>query len=190
MDRIICIVGESGSGKSTVAEFLEKEGYNYIQSYTTRPQRRKGELGHIFVDMNKYIADKKEGDIVAETYFNNNYYWSTKTQYQNKGKSVYTVDAKGSKELKEKIEDAEVISIFLKCEERTRIERMYWRKYNYITPEEKAKVNEIRNLEDFDEDIVDRIKNDRQVFKIVSCDYVVDANRSIEEVLEDVKSLI
>ena len=29
-DKIICLVGESGSGKSTIAELLEKEGYNYI----------------------------------------------------------------------------------------------------------------------------------------------------------------
>lgn len=29
MDKIICLVGESGSGKSTIAELLEKDGYNY-----------------------------------------------------------------------------------------------------------------------------------------------------------------
>ncbi len=47
-DIIICLVGESGSGKSTIAELLEKEGYNYIKSYTTRKPRYKGERGHIF----------------------------------------------------------------------------------------------------------------------------------------------
>lgn len=38
--------------------------------------------------------------------------------------------------------------------------------------------------------VTDRIKHDREAFKIVECDYSVDANRYVEEVLKDIKSLI
>jgi Guanylate kinase len=59
MSKIICISGESGSGKTTIAELLEKRGYNYIESYTTRPMRFQDEEGHIFVNMDRYNKDKK-----------------------------------------------------------------------------------------------------------------------------------
>ncbi|MDV7402737.1 hypothetical protein RZS08_65550, partial [Arthrospira platensis SPKY1] len=78
-DKIICLCGESGSGKTTIAELLEKEGYNYIQSYTTRKARFEGEKGHIFVDeppMDSTGIPEEENfvdtdDMIAYTYFDN-----------------------------------------------------------------------------------------------------------------------
>jgi guanylate kinase len=55
MDKIICLVGPSGSGKTTVARGLEKEGYNIIQSYTTRKPRFEGEWGHTFIEEYKLL---------------------------------------------------------------------------------------------------------------------------------------
>ena len=35
-----------------------------------------------------------------------------------------------------------------------------------------------------------RIEKDEEIFKVVKCDYTVDANRELEEVLEDVIGII
>lgn len=176
MSKIICISGESGSGKTTIAELLEKRGYNYIESYTTRPMRFQDEEGHIFVDMDKYNEDKKSGNMVAETFFNGNYYWTLKEQYESGEKSVCVMDARGSDDLKQK--ELNCLCIFLKCDEKTRKNRMYLRKYGY----------KINNILDFE--IENRIEHDRDEFKIVRCDYVVDSNRSIDEVFRCIKTII
>ncbi|MBC2582741.1 AAA family ATPase [Clostridium sp. DJ247] len=188
MDKIICLVGESGSGKSTIAELLEKGGYNYIQSYTTRPPRYEKEKGHIFVhNIEGYalegFVDKKE-DLIAYTVFNGYEYWTTKEQYRNKGVSIYVIDVVGMKELKEKVKDADIVVIYLKADESVRATRMYQRKNN-LNPLISA-----TNVLQYDKDILDRLSYDRKAFKLIPCDYVVDANRRVEEVLIDVESIL
>jgi len=168
-NRIIALVGESGSGKSTIAELLGKEGLKNIQSFTTRKPRYEGEKGHIFTTKKQYECNKANNTIVAETLFDGNYYWTTKGQLN--GECVYIIDPVGVKELKEKVKDVEIVVIYLKCYAPDRYERMKLRGDSIETSRE-------------------RIKHDKEAFKIVSCDYCIDANRSIEEVLKDVKSII
>lgn len=177
MDKIICIVGESGSGKSTIAERLEEEGYNYIQSYTTRKKRYDGEKGHIFVDIATYdeFASKKDL-VIAYTYFNSNHYWATRDQYRSKGVSVYVVDPIGVEKIKQEIQDAQIIVLYLKTDKEIRIDRMCLRKHN--------KLNVI------DEDILQRIEHDSKMFNIIRCDYVIDGNRSKESIFNDVIKVI
>lgn len=173
MDRIICLVGESGCGKSTVAEALEKEGYNYIQSYTDRPKRNPNEKGHIFIDISydKWVAEHKNSEIIAETFFDKHHYWSIREQYKDKGISIYTVDPRGVQDLKRFIDDAEIVAVYLRCDESNRILRM-----------------RIDNRTE--ESIITRIDNDRETFKIVECDYTIDANKSLEQVVDLVKCII
>lgn len=40
------------------------------------------------------------------------------------------------------------------------------------------------------DEIVERVERDREIFSTCKCDYAVDANRSIEEVLADIKEII
>lgn len=173
MDKIICLVGESGCGKSSVAEKLERYGYNYILSYTDRKKRIKDEKGHIFIDVSyeTWISMHKDSEIIAETIFDKHHYWSTKDQYKNKGISVYTVDPRGVKDLRKLKNDIEIIAIYLKCDEINRISRMK---------------RDNRTLES----INNRIKNDREAFRIVECDYVIDANKELEKVVETVREII
>jgi guanylate kinase len=52
---LFLLVGRSASGKSTVANMLEEQhGYKQVSSYTTRPPRYEGEVGHIFVNENEF----------------------------------------------------------------------------------------------------------------------------------------
>lgn len=191
MDKIVCLVGESGSGKSTIAELLEKEGYNYIQSYTTRKPRFLGEKGHIFVDDEVLLRDFKTEDnklvpkenIIAYTYFGGAHYWATKEQYIDKGTSVYIIDPVGVKELKEKIKDAEITAVYLKVDRNERFARMKHRA-------EETNPSEISKKTITISDIEKRLNYDKEAFKIVQCDYVVDGNREIKEIIRDINSLI
>ncbi|MFL0196925.1 AAA family ATPase [Clostridium sp. WILCCON 0269] len=204
MDKLICLVGESGSGKSTMATLLEKEGYNYIRSYTTRKPRHEGERGHIFVDIVPSITvdNGKEGfegaldeeNIIAYTFFDKAHYWSTKEQYQGKGTSIYIIDPTGVKYLKEKVKDAEIMVIYLKADERKRKARIINRgceKIKFVpSSRNQQKRMRMQIKTTTQQEVYRRIKYDRDVFKIIKCDYVIDANRSIEEVLEDIKRII
>lgn len=188
-DKIICLVGESGSGKTTIAELLEKEGYNYIQSYSTRKPRYEGERGHIFVDtvptvLNTHGFSKEDiskAGIIAYTYFDNAHYWATREQYQGKGTSIYIIDVAGVKELKEIIKDAEIIVIYLKATRIARVARMLQREgYDLCVP----------TPVDIYEKIDQRATHDAKAFKDIKYDYAVNANNDIDEVLEDIKAIL
>jgi len=176
LDKIVCLVGESGSGKSTVVECLEREGYNYIKSYTTRPKRSENENGHIFVDeeyfKNKYNNERFKEKLIAYTEFNEYKYWSTEEQYKDKGISVYTVDPSGASELKNNTKNCEVIVIYLRVDAEERFNRM-----------EKSRGRD---------HALNRLNYDRKVdiFNIIPCDYVVNGNRTIEEIVKDIKGII
>lgn len=187
-DRLILLIGASGSGKTTLAKELEKEGYNIIHSYTTREPREVGEWGHTFIGVD-WIKGESETNLV---YFRNilenevirkdeviafkelysQCYFATKNQYQGKGTSIYVIDPEGAEQVRENVKDAEIVTIFLMADEETRRRRMVEddkRKYPLVT---------------------DRLRTDYKIFSKCKCDYVVDANRSTEEVLADVKEII
>lgn len=176
MDEIICLVGESGSGKSTIAELLEKEGYNYIKSYTTRPRRSEDEKGHIFVDeeyfKNKYEESNYKVELIAYTEFHGYRYWSTKEQYKNKGISIYIVEPVGAQELKTYIKDCKIIIIYLKADREERFKRM---------ERVRGKQQALKRL---------AYDSDSHIFNLIYCDYVVDANRSINDTVADVRKII
>lgn len=205
MDKIICLVGESGSGKTTLCQELEKGGYNIIKSYTTRKPRHEGEYGLIFTTRGKtaraegikYIYKRhldsaiqfslsSSKNIIAYTFYDGEHYFATKEQYQGKGTSIYVIDPVGIQELLKKVKDAEIAVIYLKTERWIRACRMWHRKYKNspsIWPEP-------HDWGDIDGEIKQRINHDRKAFEIVQCSFAVDANRKVEEVLEDIKEII
>lgn len=174
-DKLILLVGPSGSGKTTIAKELEKEGYNVIQSYTTRPPRKPGEWGHIFVnDIALEELYDKQDTIIAFQMLYGNAYWATKDQYQGKGKgtSIYVIDPKGAEQVRQNVKDAEVVTIYLTCDTNTLKQRM-------LRDQSRAGIL-----------INDRIRHDKEIFSTCKCDYVVDANREVDEVLTDIKQVI
>lgn len=182
-DKIICLVGASGSGKTTLAKELEKQGYNIIQSYTTRKPREENEWGHTFID-----SVIKNNGIYIETstrryykdfmiaYFNDydkgEHYFATKEQYQRKGTSVYIVDPKGAEQVHENVKDVEVVTIFLNA---------YW---------ETCRTRMFTDTRRTPKQTIERVDRDVIMFEVVKCDYSVDANRETKEVLKDVVKII
>lgn len=194
MDKIICLVGPSGSGKTTIAKELEKDGYNVIQSYTTRKPRYEGEWGHIFVPKNT-INHVNKWDLMAIKELYGDYYWSTKEQYIGKGTSIYVVDPEGAEQVKETVQLSPVITIFLMADEETREARLLYRTLIREGLSEKeakntAEIRLLRNENIATTDIPERIEKDKKIFKTCKCDYVVDANRELKEVVEDIKEII
>lgn len=176
-DCLVLLVGPSGSGKTTITKELEKEGYNIIHSYTTRPPRKPDEWGHIFIEKPHFESQedylKYKYDINKIAFFDGygDIYFATRDQYQGKGTSIYAITPEEAKQVQKDVTDAEVITIYLVCDADIRIERM-------LLDGRKPR------------EIIERLEKDNKIFAKCKCDYIVDANRELLEVLADIKDII
>lgn len=168
MKKVFLIVGESGSGKSSIINELEERGYTAVQSYTTRPPRFEDETGHIFITEEEYIEFRNAGEIVAYTLFDGSHYFSTHQQLIEN--QLYIIDKDGIDYLKENVTDIEFITIYIKVDKQTRIDRMYKRG-------DKKDV------------IVKRMINDLSKFKGLEFDYAIP-NNNLQESTDLVEYII
>jgi guanylate kinase len=181
-DIIVAIIGKSGSGKSEIVKRYYDKGLNVIQSYTDRPQRYNNEWGHIYINTEEVVKYKE--DMIAYTFFDGHHYFATRNQYREKGITFYVIDPRGVVELRDKITDAELKFIYISVDENIRIERMVKRSLEkLINPTEK----EVQALY---EAVGNRANYDREAFKIIPCDYVVDNNGSLTDTLSSIDSII
>nr|WP_091014417.1 AAA family ATPase [Paenibacillus amylolyticus] len=120
--KVFCIMAYSGAGKTEVVKELEKDGYNVLQSYTTRPQRHENEWGHKFCNNEEYEKFKSKDEIAAYSLIEGNHYFATKQQLFSS--DIYVVDPVGIEDLKERILDVEFVVIYLKVDKKTRMSRM------------------------------------------------------------------
>ena len=206
-DIILCLIGESGSGKTTIAKEMFDNGFNVIQSYTTRIPRSNNEWGHTFITKEELIKQKQikynpnicdldsaisfslqlDDNVVAYTLYKDNYYWTTKDQYKNKGITFYVVDQQGYEALKTKINDAEIISIYLQASKETRFNRMLDRYHE--DNESNLEFNHASSQTGIDQ-AKERIEYDICHFYNMQYDYVIDANKDIKYVLAEINNII
>lgn len=120
-DTLYLFVGKSSSGKTTVANFLEqKHGLKQVNSYTTRPPRYEGEIGHIFVNDTEF---DNLGELVAYTEYNGFRYGTTAEQLDQC--QIYVVDVPGVKTLLERYKtDRKIVILYFSTTVCTRINRM------------------------------------------------------------------
>lgn len=183
MKNIYLIVGKSGSGKDTIVNNLcEQAGYKRLVSYTTRPPRNdvNDKKSHIFATVNDYKRMRKNGDIIAETYYNGNYYWATRQQADKS--DLYIIDPAGVTSIKRQYFDKHIVVIYIDASEKTRKARMKQRGDKQKDIRKRIKNDEIdfnAQLLKFDE----RVSNDNvdlqsvvtQVNAIM-CEYEAMAN--------------
>lgn len=122
MDNTLYLfVGKSASGKTTVANFLEKKhGIKQVNSYTTRPPRYEGEIGHVFVNNTEF---DNLGEMVAYTEYNGFRYGTTAEQLDQC--QIYVVDVPGVKTLLERYKtNRKIVILYFSTNVCTRINRM------------------------------------------------------------------
>ena len=195
-DTIIALVGPSGAGKSTVAKMLEEQGYNVIKSYTSRLPRGPDEWGHRFVmqpwrkleeggvtwvNLWEGVADWRQA--IAYTVYNGAAYFALPEDYRGKGISIYIVDPSGVESLRREVRDAKVVAVYLQAGEMERQRRLWTRRY-------RPRKGDFPAFCKFHDEAWERVRLDRDIFRAVSCDYVVNANGSPEDTLELVKKVI
>ena len=118
---LFLFVGRSASGKTTIADILEqKYGHKQVYSYTTRPARHDGEIGHVFVSEEEF---SNLGELVAYTEYNGYKYGTTAEQLDEC--SIYVVDVPGVETLLQKYKTNRPICIlYFDATAYTRITRM------------------------------------------------------------------
>lgn len=137
-----------------------------------------------------------KGEMIAffNDYSKNEIYFATKEQYQGKGTSIYTVDPDGAEQVKRNVTDAEVVTIFLMADEGIRARRLRDRAYEsrgilcYIP---MGKLEEFQKAKhDIRGEVENRLMKDIEIFSTCKCNYAVDGNRSIKEVVANIKEII
>lgn len=120
-NTLYLFVGKSASGKTTVANFLEKKhGFKQVNSYTTRPHRYEGEIGHVFVSDEEF---DNLGEMVAYTEYNGHRYGTTAEQLDQC--QIYVVDVPGVKTLLERYKtNRQIMILYFGANICTRIHRM------------------------------------------------------------------
>ena len=170
---IYLILGHSGSGKSTIRNALTSHGIKKIITYTTRPPRvsEVDGIDYNFIDQELFKKMDQDNLFIGTTCYVGNYYSTLKEDLEkNNNKDsdcVIVVDKKGVLAIKKEFANAR--SIYLKCSRETLRDRMIKRNDHANDIEKRLDV-----LEDLDP----------------YADYIIDADRDIDSVFEDVISLI
>lgn len=170
--KTLVLVGPSGCGKSTIARELDG---NIIQSYTTRKPRFEGERGHTFISdfkiKGQYIEFKNNGgyelinnnEIVAYVKLYGEHYFSLYKQFKHDELNIYILNPSSIWMVEDYLDDVVVIYLSV-CES----------------------VREERGLDRYGS----RLEEDSEEFRKCKCNWVVDNNRPLNDVLKDIRGIL
>ena len=124
------VCAKSFTGKDYIVDKMCKDfNMSKVVSKTTRKPRYEGENTHVFVT--KEQALKEVPNSLADTYFDNNYYYTDLESVNNK--DFYIIDPNGIKNFKyDLIKDRDVISCYIDCNFWTRLKHSIKRKDGII----------------------------------------------------------
>ena len=127
--RVICLVGQIASGKTTLARYLEQNGFERIVTYTTRPPREGESDGkdYIFLPESDFIERLEEGFFAEHTDYNAEfghvYYGTSKESLETPGDihKVIVLNPAGIMALKEARYD--IFVVYLDFDQETLMRR-------------------------------------------------------------------
>ena len=172
MFNIIILIGESASGKSTLEKELVNRGFNKIISYTTRPIRQNETNGidYHYISKEDFLNKLHEGFFAEHTIYNEWFYGIATEDCIND--AIAVVEPHGFRQLAQ-MDGINVISFYIKVDERERLIRMVKRGDNLL-------------------EVFRRIFSDQGVFQFIDqeVDYVIDNNSNINNSIDEIVKLI
>lgn len=169
MFHIFVICGESGSGKDTLANRLAKAGFKKIKGTSTRPMRAGESQGnpYNFLDKETFLKEYKENKIIVHNQIYGYHYGIHKDEFAEETIYIVILNPKGIEDITKEFGKENVTGIYLTCPENTRIKRM-------------------TDRGDTQENILNKIKADREIFKSAywCCDYKIDSTNEREDFVE------
>lgn len=169
MNKIFCIMGKSSSGKDTIYNLIknqfEFENLLSVVTYSTRPMR-DGEIQdetYHFISMDKMNELEKNGELIERRDYNTvNGIWSYATGiscFKHNNNHLIITTPIAYKEMQDKINDFELIPIYIEVNDYIRLTRALNR--------EKMNENEnyaevcrrfLSDADDFSEEILEKLK--------------------------------
>ena len=174
--KIIALVGPSGSGKTTIAEkLLKTDQFEKPISYTTRMRRdTETDSAYYFVDLPTFQNLKDNGEIFESTMYSGCAYGSSKHEVEkilNSGKNVVIpIDMCGAMGIKSTFDNA--VTIYVNRNKKLLLQALLERN---ITNEDK--INRI-------------ISMDAEERNSDLCDYIVNNNANIDDVINEILSIV
>lgn len=92
MRKIILLIGESGAGKTTIGYELQKQGFKYLKSYTTKPKLTDTN-DHTYVTAEEF---EHISDMVCKDKYGDYWYGATKEQIDDS--DIYVINPGGARQ--------------------------------------------------------------------------------------------
>lgn len=151
MAKRIIICGQAASGKDVLRKRLEKLGYDYALSYTTRPPRENEAEGTDY----RFIAELEaqrmiwDGEFYEWVRFNDWIYGTTREQFETK--NLFIMTPRGLEHLKPH-DRAESFIIFIDIAEKIRYDRLLTREMPGDTVERRLAADRLdfNNFKNYD----------------------------------------
>lgn len=151
MGKKIILVGKGGSGKDYFRKVLQRRGFKFGVTHTTRPPRAKEVDGVdcFFITQSEFRDLYSSGKFIEHDVFNNWYYGTTVKTFEES--DVFTMTPRGISKLSKGIREVCTV-IYLDIDEDVRRERLLLRDMPGDSTERRLEADRVdfENFTDFD----------------------------------------
>ena len=190
MPRIYCVIGKSGTGKDTLMEYLlnnESHDLKKIIPYTTRPMRENeiNGVNYYYVSESEMNKMDTEGRIIEKrcyhTVHGDWYYFTSSDNISEDKKNIIITTQEALKYFFEKYGMENIYVIYLKLDDKIRLERCINRESQQTEPNYKEVCRRfLADENDFDEEEINNYKNVK----------ILDTSSDVDTYITELKNFI